>query len=171
MIANRRKYFLIHIAAAVIGCLSCQVSASALFNQNTQHISGNLGWSDYLDNDYVDFGMGYRYFPWDGLEVGLDFDLLLGNTPIIYRVSPEIRYVFHGLKTFIPYVGVFYQYNYIVDLENLDGLGARAGLYTPLGDRTYIGYGFSRGQLRRCDTAIYSACSTTTVELNISLVF
>jgi hypothetical protein len=162
------------MTVAVMGMfatLSCNVNASSFFMQNTQHLSFNLSFSDSLKRDYVGFGLGYRYFPLDGLEVGLDFDLLLGNEPIIYRVSPEIRYVFYPLKTFIPYVGVFYQYNYIVNMENKGGLGARAGFYTPVGDNSYVGYGLSAGELRQCDKMVYGECSTIQVEFNFSLVF
>ncbi|WP_455210396.1 hypothetical protein [Kaarinaea lacus] len=139
--------------------------------QNTQHVSFNLGFSDSLNKDYVGFGVGYRYFPLDGVEVDLDFDLLLGNEPIIYRVSPGIRYVFYPLQTFIPYVGTFYQYSYIVNMENKGGLGARAGFYTPLGHRTYISYGVSVGELRQCEKAVYGDCSIVQAEFSFSLVF
>ncbi|KPJ88351.1 MAG: hypothetical protein AMJ53_16970 [Gammaproteobacteria bacterium SG8_11] len=146
-------------------------SATPPFAKNSQHVSFNLGFSDSLNKDYVGFGLGYRYFLLDGFNVGLDFDLLLGDNPIIYRVSPEIRYVFYPLKTFIPYVGAFYQYNYIVDMENKGGFGARAGLYTPLWSQTYVGYGLSLGELRQCETEQYGKCSTAQIELNLSLQF
>jgi hypothetical protein len=119
----------------------------------------------------VGFGVGYRYFPVNGIELGLDFDLLLGNDPIIYRVSPEIRYVFYPFKTFIPYVGTFYQYHYIVDLENKGGFGARVGFYTPVGANTYIGYGVSVGELQQCDKAVYGKCSSSQLEFSYSLRF
>jgi hypothetical protein len=155
----------------VLAVLSYKADATSLFVQNSQHVSFNLGVSDSLNKDYVGFGIGYRYFPADGVELGLDFDLLLGDDPIIYRVSPEVRYVFYSLNTFIPYVGVYYQYNYIVDMENKGGFGARAGFYTPLRANTYIGYGVSAGKLQQCDKTVYSDCSTTQIELSFSLKF
>ncbi len=158
-------------AAGILAALSYNSNANSLFMQNTQHLSFNLGFSDSLNKDYVGFGVGYRYFPLDGVELGLDFDLLLGNDPIIYRVSPEIRYVFYPMKTFIPYVGALYQYNYIVNFENKGGFGARAGFYTPFGDRTYIGYGLSVGELRQCEKSVYGDCSTIQAEFLLSLRF
>ena len=157
--------------AAIFLAMSCNAPASTLFTQNSQHLSFNLGFSDSLNKDYVGFGVGYRYFPADGTELGLDFDLLLGNDPIIYRVSPEIRYVIHSFKTFIPYVGAFYQYHYIVNLENKGGFGARAGFYTPVGANTYIGYGVNVGELRQCDKAVYGKCSNRQLEFSYSLRF
>jgi hypothetical protein len=159
------------LAAAVFATGSCHASPNSLFKENSHYLSFNLGSSDSLNKDYVGFGVGYRYFPMDGIDVGLDFDLLLGNNPIIYRVSPEVRYVFHKLKKFIPYVGGFYQYNYIVDLENRGGFGVRAGLYTPLWSNTYIGYGLSWGELGQCDKSVYGECSTSQLELAFSLHF
>jgi len=155
----------------VLAVLSCHAHANSYFMQHTQHLSFNLGFSDSLSKDYVGFGVGYRYFPFDGVEVGLDFDLLLGNEPIIYRVSPEVSYVFYSLKTFVPYVGAFYEYNYIVNMENKGGFGARAGFYTPVGNRSYIGYGLSAGELRQCEKAIYGDCSVIQAEFKFSLIF
>ena len=151
--------------------LSCHATASELFTKNGQHLSFNLDMSDSLNKEYVGFGVGYRYFPADGIELGLDFDLLLGNDPIIYRVSPEIRYVFYPFKIFIPYVGAFYQYHYIVNMEDKGGFGARAGFYTPVGANTYIGYGVSLGELLQCDKKGYGKCSTTQLEFSYSLRF
>jgi hypothetical protein len=159
------------MVAVLLGAGFGSAGANSLFKQNSQHLAFNLGFSDSLNKDYVGFGVAYRYFPFTGVDVGVDFDLLLGNNPIIYRVSPEIRYVFQSLETFIPYVGAFYQYNYIVDLENLGGFGARAGLYTPISPTSYLGYGLSWGELRQCNKAIYGECSNRQIEINFSLRF
>ena len=159
------------VLGGVFAAMSFNACANSFFKKHTQHISFNLSFSDSLNKDYVGFGVGYRYFPFEGVDVGLDFDLLLGNEPIIYRVSPEIRYVFYTLQTFIPYVGGFYQYNYIVNIENKGGFGARAGFYTPLSDHTYIGYGLSAGELRQCEKAVYGKCTTVQAEFSFSLLF
>lgn len=159
------------LVAVIFAAGPCQASSKLLFSQNSHYLSFNLGSSESLDKEYVNFGVGYRYFPMDGVDVGLDFDLLLGNNPIIYRVSPEVRYVFHKLKIFIPYVGGFYQYNYIVDLVNRGGFGVRAGFYTPLWPNTFVGYGLSWGELGQCDKSVYGECSTSQLELAFSLRF
>ena len=159
---------ILYIAAAI---LTINADASPLFRQNNHHVAFNLGFVDALQREYVGFGMGYRYFPIDGVEIGMDFDLLLGNNPLIYTVSPEIRYVFYPLKTFVPYVGAYYQYNYINNMENRGGLGARAGFYTPLGPQVYIAYGVSLGELTQCNDTEYGDCSPARIELSIALSF
>lgn len=155
------------LLASALGCPT--VCAKSLFNQHSQHASFNLDFSNMLNKDYVGFGVGYSYFPLDGLETGLDFDLLLGSNPIVYKVSPQVRYVFHQFQTFIPYIGAFYHYNFIDNLDNRGGFGFRAGLNTQLWENAFIGYGVSFANLNQCDKNVYGACSEEKIELKFTL--
>lgn len=138
------------------------------FLQGNKLLSINSGIGRSLDTEYLVFGLGFGYYVADGLELGLDFDLWLGNNPLIYKVEPEVRYVFRQLDTFVPYLGVFYQQNFIEGMDSRGALGFRAGLYTPIGDNFILGYGASFSSLGDCDENIYGSCSSEQIELTFS---
>jgi hypothetical protein len=142
-----------------------------MFSEKAKHVAYNLGFGDSLGGDYFTTGVGFRYFAWTGVEVDVDFDLWLGDTPLNYNVSTGLRYVFHQYRTFIPYVGAYAGYHYIESMPNLSEIGARAGLYTALGNRSLIGYGLAFGTLNDCETTTYMDCSVTKLEFTFSLPF
>ncbi len=76
-------------------------------------IGSGTAYDNNLRYNYTILGVGAGYYVLDGLEVGLDVEDWLGGGPRIYRVSPEIRYVFYEIETVKPYAGVFSRRNFI----------------------------------------------------------
>src|SRR5690242_20113541 len=70
-------------------------------------ITGGLG--SFNDNNYFILGLGAGVFVADGLETSLNADGWFGNSPQIYDVSPQFRYIFQHLFSFDPYIGGLYR--------------------------------------------------------------
>jgi hypothetical protein len=130
-----------------------------------------LGWGRAFNNDYLLLGVGLGYYVLDGLELGASFQGWLGSTPSIYQLAPEIRYVIWQLGNIKPYAGVFYRWNFIEQLEDLNSYGGRAGIFYRSSRKSYVGLGAVWENFTDCNTAIYGDCSTVYPEAVFAVRF
>lgn len=169
-----RKFLL---AAVASGTLIASAHAGAemgadVFSRGRVHASafGTLG--SAFNHDYIVGGLGLGIMLLDGLELGLDGEAWFGAKPKIYKVSPGIRYVFPTSGSLKPYVGVFAKRTYFEgNIKDLDSVGGRAGVYSRMGEHVYAGGGIVHEEYKNCDRTVYTTCSSTAPEFNISLWF
>ena len=93
-----------------------------------------------------------------GLGIGLDADVWVFDEPSVWRLSPEVHYIFTRDSIFQPYVGTFYRRTFIADQPNLDTLGGRAGVMYR-GAAYWLSLGVVYDRYLDCDDAVYSDCS------------
>lgn len=112
------------------------------FDQHRVRLSASLGWAGSASDNWIVVGLGAGYFVFKGLEVHADTQLWFVAQPVIFTVTPGVRYVFHQLSDIKPYVGAFYR-RYFVDQVNSDtnSVGGRLGLYFAAGSNAYLGGG------------------------------
>jgi hypothetical protein len=134
-------------------------------------IGGGTAYENNIQYNYTILGVGAGYYVVDGLEVGLDVEDWLGGGPRIYRVSPEIRYVFYTMEPVKPYAGVFYRRNFIEGHDDNNIVGFRAGGIFLIGERSYFGVGMAYDKYLNCDRNQYSSCSDTYPEIMIAVTF
>ncbi len=149
-----------------------QVGAGASFDKGKTRLSLMGGWGQAFDQDYFVIGAGAGYYVLPGLEVGIDGESWVGNSPKIYKVTPEARYIFTQTGTSVfPYLGGFYRRTIYEDLEDADSVGGRVGVYMPLSQRTYFGIGGVFERQLDCNTDIYSHCSVVYPEFAFTVGF
>ena len=155
----------------LLSILLCAAHAGAEpFDRGSQSLSLVVGSGSAFRENYVIVGGGYGYYLLDGLELGIDAQAWLSGTPKIYKVSPQIKYVFN-VSQLRPYLGAFYRRTYTEGLDDLNSIGYRAGLMF-MGDRgTYFGVGYVYEDYQNCSTIIYSDCSTSYPEVLLSISF
>lgn len=124
-----------------------------------------------FDENYFVLGLGYGYYVLNGLQLGVDAESWLGASPSVYKVTPQILYVLARGGRIFPYVGGFYRRTYIEDLPDMNSYGGRAGVYSMMGRNVYAGVGIVYEQYSDCQESIYTSCSSTYPELNISVGF
>ena len=134
-------------------------------------IGSGTAYENNIEHNYTILGVGAGYYVIDGLEVGLDVEDWLGSGPRIYRVSPEIRYVFYTYEPMKPYAGVFYRRNFIEGYDDNNIVGVRAGGIFLIGKRSYFGAGVAYDKYLNCDKNQYSSCSDTYPEVMIAVTF
>jgi hypothetical protein len=162
-------FFFVLLAHSV---LHAQVSAGkGLFSQGRSRATIYGTTASSFNQTYFVLGLGYGYYIFDGLQLGVDAETWLGADPSVSKVTPQILYVVRGFDKFFPYLGVFGRRTFIEDLKDLDSYGGRAGAYFMLSPRVYAGVGYVFEQYTSCDDRIYSSCSTSYPELNISVGF
>ncbi len=97
------------------------------FSKGSARLSLLVGSNTAFDQDYSVIGIGVGYYVTDGLEAGLDAETWQGNSPHIYRISPELRYVLYTVQPIKPYAGLFYRRTFIEDHGDHNEAGVRAG--------------------------------------------
>ena len=150
-----------------------QVSAGAgFFERGRTRLSVTAGYGSFNDKDYAVLGLGAGYYLWDGLEAGLEGESWVGNAPRIYKVSPQITYVFYELEAFKPYIGGVYRHTFFdQSLSDADSGGGRAGIIVPLSPHTYLGAGVVYERFFHCDRNVSGTCSQTYPEVSFAISY
>jgi hypothetical protein len=127
--------------------------------------SGSAG-----DDQYLIVGAGIGRFIAKGLEVGIDYEAWLFGDPVLQRLSPEARYVLAFVPKVQPYVGIFYRHTFVSDFEDMDSVGARAGLYFAPKGPLSIGAGAVYERQLSCDDSVLD-CDSVYPELTLAFSF
>jgi len=141
------------------------------FSKGSARLSLLVGSGTAFSQDYNVIGIGAGHYVTDGLEAGLDLETWQGNSPHIYRISPELRYVVYTVQPVRPYAGLFYRRTFIEDHGDRNEAGVRAGGIMLAGQRAYFGAGVAYDLRLNCDKSIYSSCSEIYPELMFAVMF
>jgi len=94
-----------------------------------------------FNQTYVILGGGLGYYLADGLEIGVDLEGWLFQSPTIWKVTPQVRYVFYQMGNLKPYVGAFWRHNIIGNpFDDYSSYGGRFGIAYQSG-RSYVALG------------------------------
>jgi hypothetical protein len=142
------------------------------FGRGSVRLTLLLGTGSTVTDTYFILGGGLGYFVLDGLEVGLDYEAWLFGTPVMQRLSPEIRYVFHMVPVVKPYVGFFYRHTFIKKYDDFDYLGGRLGVYVaPEQSPHYFGGGAVYEHMLSCTSDAFIDCDQWYPEVTIGVLF
>jgi len=146
-------------------------SSADIFGQGGKRFSLLLGRGQAFGDNYTILGLGFGYYVYDGLELGINWDSWQGGEPEINQVTPEVRYVFRNQSSIDPYVGALYRWTFISGFDDETAYGFRAGVYITAGRRSYIGIGAAYVETTSCDERIYVSCSDTYPEFSYAISF
>jgi len=160
----------------ILAMILCSSAASAAndaypFDRGRSRFSLQIGNTRAFDRSYTSVGLGFGYYVIDGLELGLEGDAWLGNSPDIYRLSPALRYVLYILDPVKPYAGIFYRRTFIEELNDHNEAGGRAGITIVGGPRTNFSVGIVYETRINCDTTVYESCSEAYPEFTFAVMF
>lgn len=141
------------------------------FGSGMVRSSFSVGWGQAFDQDYTIVGFGAGMYVVDSLEIGMDGEIWLGNSPFIYKVSPEMRYVLRMNAPLKPYVGVFYRHTAVNTFDDLDSAGGRVGVYFNQGGHLYFGVGIVHEWYLNNDKRQYDYTSQTYPEISLTMAF
>jgi hypothetical protein len=142
-------------------------SSAGPFSKGSIRLTLLVGTGSTYRDTYLIIGGGPGYFLFDGFEIGLDYEAWILAEPVMHRVSPETRYVFHMVPVIKPYVGVFYRHTFVTGgYDDYDQVGARGGLfYVPQGGRMYLGGGAVYDRLLDCESTALVDCDEVYPEI------
>lgn len=146
-------------------------SSQGLFDRGAKQLSVVVGSGRSFNEDYLVLGVGFGYYPFNGLELAINWQSWLGGDPSINQLTPSVTYVFRNKSAIAPYLGGLYRWTFISGLDDLTAYGARAGVYVSTGRRSYLGLGGVYMAYNDCDTGIYRTCSDTYPEVSFAFSF
>ena len=145
-------------------------TAGALFTRGQRVATLRSGVGYAFDNTYLIVGGGLGFYPLDGLNVMLDFEYWGGASPTIYRITPQLNYIFQKVQTVKPYVGTYYRYSSYEGLDDVNSVGLRAGAGVVRG-RTLVGLGVVYDVALDAETSQHEDHSTVYPEVFVSIGF
>jgi hypothetical protein len=123
-------------------------------------------------DNYLILGAGVGRYLADGLELGLDYEMWIFAEPVMHRLSPGLKYVFHMVPVIKPYVGAFYRHTFVNDYDDLNYVGGRGGIYyAPKNGRMYVGGGAVYEHLLDCTDSAFVDCDSVYPEIFVGIAF
>lgn len=142
-----------------------------LFSAGRTRLSINGGYARTNEKDYFVASLGAGYYVAEGLEVGVDGDAWMGNSPRLYKVSPQAKYVMPDLGGFRPYAGGFYRRTFYETDVDYSSVGGRGGLIWSMGGNASASAGIVFERQLNCDKNLVDHCSLTYPEAGFSINF
>ena len=137
------------------------------FSQGRVVVPLMLGSAWFDDEHYLVLGSGVGVYAVDGLEVGLNGALWLLGDPLLFTITPQVKYVMHYVPVVKPYLGTFFRH-YVVDaaIDNFSSVGMRIGVLLPVRG-AFLGLGAVLERRLSCDGR-RGTCSTLYPELSFA---
>ncbi|HEY3495006.1 MAG TPA: hypothetical protein VGK73_09985 [Polyangiaceae bacterium] len=147
-------------------------SSAGIFARGSKRLSILLGTGSSVTDTYLILGAGIGYFLVDGLEIGVDYDIWFLADPVLNRLSPETKYVFHMVPVVKPYIGAFYRHTFVADYDDFDYVGGRLGAYIiPSRSRMYVGAGAVYEHELECEDSAFVECDSVYPEIAFGITF
>ena len=148
----------LHIICVLI--VSTSVRAD-FFSRGNTSVSVIVGSGQAFNESYTIVGGGLNYYVLNGLSLGLEAEFWLGGDPSIFKLSPQLQYVFTSHSDTRPYIGAFFRKAKIDGLQDLDSIGYRVGVYLSSGSDYNLGAGLVFEDYQDCNEAVFISCSTS----------
>ncbi len=163
--------FAMTLAAALAGALFAPAALAQSFEEGSHAASLVIGAGRQLERDYTVVGgrLG-TYFVRD-FEASVAFESWRGNDPSIFKITPELRYVYSRRLSIKPYVGIFVSRSFISHLPDTNTYGMKGGAYFTLNPGAYFGIGAVCERIESCKRSDYGTCSETYPEVTLHFVY
>lgn len=154
----------------VMASFAITAPAHAL-KQGTTNIGFGLSTGRALNQTYTVIGLRLGHYFADGLEFAVNGELWRGEDPDIYKIAPEVRYVWFDLPSVKPYIGAFYARTIYDGLADRNSYGLKGGVYMRVSSNAHLGAGLVYERIESCNPAIYKDCSELYPEVSFNVSF
>jgi len=160
------------LAAAILAVLLAAPSTPALaFEQGASSVSIALGAGRQLDRDYTVITGRYGYYFVREFEGSVALEAWRGNDPAIYKIVPELRYVYSRAFPIKPYIAGFVGRTFYQGLSDRNSYGAKLGAYFTLNPNAHLGIGVVYERIESCNADIYRDCRQVYSEIGLHFTF
>jgi len=140
------------------------------FSRGSMRLTLLLGTGTSTTDTYLILGAGVGYFIVDGLAPGVDYEAWIFGSPVLQRLTPELRYVLHFVPVVKPYVAAFYRHTFVTDYDDWESVGGKAGIYyAPPNGRLFMGLGAVYERLLDCTSSAFVDCDNIYPEVTIGI--
>jgi hypothetical protein len=141
------------------------------FEDGTSGLSISLGAGKQLDRGYTVLSGRYGYYVVREFEASLAFEAWRGNDPAIYKVVPELRYVYSQAAPIKPYFGIFLARTFYDGLPDRNSFGGKTGGYLTLNRGAHLGLGVVYERIEGCNEGTYRKCRQLYPEVAVHFTF
>lgn len=165
--------FLRQLGPLLLGILMMAMAHGVqAFEKGESSVALSIGSGQQLGRDYTVINGRYGYFFVKEFEASMALELWRGNSPEIYKIIPELRYIYSAPQTVKPYAALFVGFtNFSGAVADRTTYGAKAGVYLKLNPSAYLGLGLVHERIESCDSATYSNCQYTHPEVSLNFTF
>lgn len=147
------------------------VQPAAAYDKGSSNIGITIGAGRALGRDYTVVGARLGHYVADGFELGFSGELWRGNDPDIYKLTPEVRYVWYMMSPVQPYVGGFYSRTIYDGIPDRNSYGVKGGAYFSVSHNATLGVGLVHERIESCTNSTYVDCSQTYPEIAFHVRF
>jgi hypothetical protein len=148
--------------------VALSAQAEEPFNRGTTTASIHAGIGRALDQTYTTLGGGIGTMVSDGLLLAVNGEIWVRNSFEIFKVTPEVRYIFPTSTQFKPYVGGFVSRTFYDDQGDRFTYGARGGVYHRFSSNAAFNIGLVHEHIFDCDKNVYKKCQQLYPEAGIT---
>lgn len=171
---TKRSAFFCRALALVTGMFMLALPATAQYAGPGSQTSASLSLANgqQFDKDYTVIGGRYGRFFTESFEASIGVELWRGNSPEIYKVIPELRYVSPTGQTFKPYAALFVARTFYSNtVSSHNSFGVRGGVYYVIDRSAYVGVGLVHERLESCDRSVLRDCDYLQPEVTLHFRF
>lgn len=165
------------LVVVLILCSAAQTLQAAVgvetgvFSQGRVRMTMSASSARLGERDYVVVGAGFGYYIADGLQIGVDGEGWLGNAPSLYKVAPQVLYVFHRFTAVKPYCGAFFRRTFFEDIPDRESYGGRAGIVSSVSGNLYTTFGIVYEEYINYDELRYGRYANWYPEFGVTVSF
>lgn len=165
------KRALLAFTMIVAGLLAPQFASAQGFEEGSSTIAVSLGAGRQLDQDYTVISGRYGYFFVRDFEASFTFEAWRGNDPAIYKLVPELRYVYARRFPIKPYVGAFLSRTLYQGRSDRNTYGGKIGAYFTINPNAHLSIGAVYERIESCNSSTYGECRQTYPEMGLLFTF
>jgi len=158
------------VAMATLSAPAAHAQDAGPFARGKTHFIATGGVGYAFSDSYLVLGIGLSHYVIDGLSLGLGVETWTASNPGLYKITPEVKYVFHKVPA-KPYVGAFYRRTYVENLPDINSMGAKAGIHFTASRNANVGVGIVYETYLDCRASVYRECSGTYPEVSFTVAF
>jgi hypothetical protein len=157
--------------AVLVAVLLATAAPARAVEEGATSASVSLGAGRQLDRTYTVLSGRYGYYFVRDFEASIGVEAWRGNDPAIYKVVPELRWVYSGSPRAGPYVAGFLSRTFYDGLPDRFTYGGRLGFYFTLNRGSSFAVGVVTERISNCDQNTYRKCQQTYPEAGLHFTF
>lgn len=158
-------------AAMLAVLLVAPPTAAHAFEQGASSVSLGLGAGRQLDREYTVIAGRYGHYFVREFEGSIAFEAWRGNDPQIYKIVPELRYVYSRAFPIKPYLGIFVARTLYQGLSDRNSYGGKMGAYFTINPNAHLGIGVVYERIENCNADVYRDCRQVYSEIGLHFTF
>jgi hypothetical protein len=151
--------------------LAAPAAPARAVEQGATSLNVSLAPGRQLDQTYTVVSARYGYFFVQDFEGSIGLEAWRGKDPALYKVVPELRYVYSANPRAEPYAALFLTRTFYNDLPDRNTYGGRVGFFFTLNRGARLGVGVVHERIEGCDAATYRTCRQNYPEVGLHFTF